>query len=74
MIGRELAIGMTINKMVGRMRDNDFDRILHTIDARMLKIITECGDMDHPSTLIRGLLTRPMAWPSVMKICVRLLV
>jgi geranylgeranyl reductase family protein len=57
MIGRELSMGMLINSMIGRVRDNEFDELLQTLrDKKLIDVIERYGDMDYPSALIPKLL------------------
>ena len=56
-IGRELEIGMRIHKSIGKLSDenlNEFISFLNKPDIR--DIITEHGDMDHPSVLLQKLM------------------
>ncbi len=56
-IGRELEIGMRIHKSLGKLSDrnmNDFISFLNRPEIN--KIITEYGDMDHPSILLEKLM------------------
>ncbi len=57
-VGRELAIGMRIHKSLGKLSDenlNEFIAFLNKPEIR--EIITEYGDMDHPSILLQKLIT-----------------
>jgi geranylgeranyl reductase family protein len=56
-VGRELAIGMRIHKSLGELSDenlNEFVAFLNKPEVR--KVITEYGDMDHPSILLQKLI------------------
>ncbi|MCE8422893.1 MAG: NAD(P)/FAD-dependent oxidoreductase [Candidatus Methanoperedens sp.] len=58
-VERELAIGMLIHKSLGKLSDenlNDFIRFLNRPEIG--EIITEYGDMDHPSGLMQKLFSR----------------
>jgi digeranylgeranylglycerophospholipid reductase len=57
-VGRELAIGMRIHKSLGKLSDenlNEFIGFLNKPDIR--EIITDYGDMDHPSILLQKLIS-----------------
>ncbi len=57
-VGRELAIGMRIHKSLGKLSDenlNEFIAFLNKPEIR--EIITEYGDMDHPSVLLQKIIT-----------------
>ena len=57
-LGRELGIGMKIHKFIGGLSDNDLDELLASMNTpSVLDLITEYGDMDHPSILIKKLLS-----------------
>ncbi len=56
-VGRELAIGMRIHKSLGKLSDenlNEFVAFLNKPEVR--EVITEYGDMDHPSILLQKLI------------------
>jgi geranylgeranyl reductase family protein len=56
-VGRELAIGMRIHKSLGELSDdnlNEFVAFLNKPEVR--KVITEYGDIDHPSILLQKLI------------------
>jgi len=56
-VGRELEIGMLIHKSVGKLSDenlNEFVAFLNKPDIR--ELMTECGDMDHPSVFMQKLI------------------
>ncbi len=58
-VGRELAIGMRIHKSFGKLSDenlNEFVAFLNKPEIR--EIITEHGDIDHPSILLQKLISR----------------
>ncbi len=58
-VGRELAIGMRIHKSMGKLSDenlNEFIAFLNKPEVR--EVITEYGDMDHPSVLLQKLVSR----------------
>ncbi len=57
-LGRELNIGMKIHDFMGGLSDNDLDELLGSMNTpAILDMITEYGDMDHPSILIKKLLS-----------------
>ncbi len=56
-VGRELEIGMLIHKSVGKLSDenlNEFVAFLNKPDIR--ELMTEYGDMDHPSVFMQKLI------------------
>ncbi len=57
-LGRELGIGMKIHEFMGGLSDAELDDLLGSMNTpAILDIITEYGDMDHPSILIKKLLS-----------------
>jgi digeranylgeranylglycerophospholipid reductase len=51
-VGRELAMGMTIHKSLGKLRDENLNRFITYLNKPgMAQVITDYGDMDHPSLL-----------------------
>ena len=57
-LGRELGIGMKIHEFMGGLSDAELDELLGSMNTpAILDIITEYGDMDHPSILIKKLLS-----------------
>jgi len=62
-LGRELSIGMKIHEFMGRLSDNELDDLLGSMNTpAILNLITEYGDMDHPSILIKKLLSPSNSW------------
>jgi len=62
-VGRELDIGMRIHKSIGKLTDenlNEFIAFLNKPEIR--ELITEYGDMDHPSVLLQKLLITGNKW------------
>ncbi len=58
--GRELDIGLQLLKFRRNLVAEDVDRILSTLNTpEILTIITQYGDMDRPSLLIKQLMHRP---------------
>ena len=56
-IGRELEIGMRAHAYRMKLKDNEMDDIFSELnDPEILDLITEYGDMDHPSVLIQKLM------------------
>ena len=57
-ISRELGIGMKIHEFLGKISDEELSELLGSMNTpQMLELITEYGDMDHPSILIRKMLS-----------------
>ncbi|MGP8336929.1 MAG: geranylgeranyl reductase family protein [Methanosarcinaceae archaeon] len=62
-LGRELSIGMKIHKFMGGLSDDELNELLGSINTpAILDLITEYGDMDHPSILIKKLLSPTNSW------------
>lgn len=56
-IGRELSMGMRIHDFIKGLSDSELDELLGAMNTpSILDTITEYGDMDHPSMLIRKML------------------
>ena len=56
-IGKELSIGMKINEFVYGLEDTKTNAIINSINTpEMLDLITEYGDMDKPSILMKKIL------------------
>jgi digeranylgeranylglycerophospholipid reductase len=56
-LGKELDIGMKIHDYVGRLEDKQLNELISSLNTpSILNIITEYGDMDHPSILMRKLM------------------
>jgi flavin-dependent dehydrogenase len=57
-LGRELEIGMRVNRMLGRMSDAELDELVGYLarKPRLIKAIEEHGDIDRPSRLMARML------------------
>jgi digeranylgeranylglycerophospholipid reductase len=56
-VGMELAIGMIIHKSLGKLSDENLNEFIAFLNRPgMSESITEYGDMDHPSVLLKELL------------------
>jgi digeranylgeranylglycerophospholipid reductase len=56
-VGRELAIGMRIHKSLGKLSDENLNEFISFLNKpKIREIITEYGDMDHPSVLLQKLI------------------
>ena len=56
-VGRELSIGMIIHKSLGKLSDENMNEFIAFLSKPgMSERITEYGDMDHPSVLLKELL------------------
>lgn len=56
-LGRELEIGMKIHDYIGKLEDRQFNDLIGSLNnPSILDTITEYGDMDHPSILLRKLM------------------
>ncbi len=56
-LGRELEIGMKIHDYIGKLEDRQLNDLIGSLNTpSILNTITEYGDMDHPSILMRKLM------------------
>lgn len=56
-LGKELEIGMKIHDYVGKLEDKQLNDLIGSLNTpSILNTITEYGDMDHPSILMRKLM------------------
>lgn len=57
-LDRELSIGMKIHRFMNGLNDTEINELLGSMNTpSVLDLITEYGDMDHPSILIKKLLS-----------------
>jgi len=57
-LGLELGIGMKIYEYTGGLSDTELDDLLGSLNTpAILNLITKYGDMDHPSVLVKKLLS-----------------
>lgn len=67
-MGRELATGWRIRQTLNALSDADLNELIAALnDKRMLGIITQYGDMDRPSIVLRKLLLSTKA-PRLLKL------
>ncbi len=58
-VGKELAVGMRIHRVFGRMGDEDFNELMRFFgEPGVLELINTYGDIDHPSILVGKLLAK----------------
>ncbi|MCL7412131.1 MAG: NAD(P)/FAD-dependent oxidoreductase [ANME-2 cluster archaeon] len=58
-VGRELAVGMRIHKVFGRLDGEDFNELIRFCgEPEVLELINQYGDIDHPSVLLGKLVAR----------------
>jgi len=59
-IGRELDIGMRVNRLLNRMSDQELDEVLGYLAGKpgLIKTIEEHGDIDRPSVLMAKMLPK----------------
>lgn len=56
-LAKELEIGMKIHDYMGKLEDNQLNDLIGSLNTpSILNTITEYGDMDHPSVLMRKLM------------------
>ncbi len=56
-VGRELSIGMRIHKSLGKLSDENLNEFISFLNKpKISEIITDYGDMDHPSVLLQKLI------------------
>jgi len=56
-VGRELEIGMRIHKSIGKLSDENLNEFIIFLNKPEIReLITEHGDMDHPSVLLQKLM------------------
>ena len=56
-LGKELEIGMKIHDYIGKLEDRQLNDLIGSLNnPSILNTITEYGDMDHPSILMRKLI------------------
>ena len=56
-LGKELEIGMKIHDYMGKLEDRQLNDLISSLNTpSILNTITEYGDMDHPSVLMRKLM------------------
>ena len=56
-LAKELEIGMKIHDYIGKLEDNQLNELIGSLNTpSILNMITEYGDMDHPSVLMRKLM------------------
>lgn len=61
-VGKELAVGMRIHRVFGRLDDEDFNELIRFFGGpEVLELINTYGDMDHPSILLGKLVTKARA-------------
>jgi geranylgeranyl reductase family protein len=56
-LGKELEIGLKIHDYIGKLEDRQLNDLIGSLNTpSILNTITEYGDMDHPSVLMRKLM------------------
>ncbi|MFZ3148664.1 MAG: NAD(P)/FAD-dependent oxidoreductase, partial [Methanothrix sp.] len=65
-LGRELEIGMRVNRMLGKMSAAELDELVGYLAGkpRLIKAIEEHGDIDRPSRLMTRML-RHLDWDAI---------
>jgi len=68
-IGRELSMGMQFRKLYTKLSDKEFDKYINKFNQpSIIKIISEKGDIDYPSALLRPILKKT---PSLIRLIPR---
>lgn len=68
-IGKELSLGMHFRRIYMRLTDKDFDKYIQKFNhSSITKMITEKGDIDYPSLLLKPLLKKI---PSLLRLLPR---
>lgn len=63
LLGRELRFGMLFHKLFVGLDDDNLNRIVAALDdPEVLEMVSEYGDIDYPSLLLRELAKRPRLW------------
>ena len=58
-VGKELALGMRIHNVFGRLGDKDFNELMRFFgEPGVLELINIYGDIDHPSVLLGKLVAK----------------
>jgi len=56
-LGKELEIGMKVHDHIGKLEDRQLNELIASLNkASILDTITEYGDMDHPSVVLKKLM------------------
>jgi len=72
LLEKELNFGMQAHKILCKLSDEDLNRLLKLIDdPQILKIITEYGDIDYASVLVRELIKIPRLWGKALALLPR---
>lgn len=65
-IGRELNLGMKFRRLFKNLTDKQFDKYIEKFqDTKIIKIISDYGDIDFPSKLLKPILKKT---PSLLKL------
>jgi len=65
-IGRELNLGMTFRRIYKNLTDKQFEKYIEKFqDLKIIKILSEYGDIDFPSKLLKPMLKKT---PSLLKL------
>ena len=66
-IGGELRFGLAARRVLTALSDRDIDSVFAVInEPSILQVISEEGDIDHPSRLIRFFLSHQSLWPRLL--------
>ncbi len=70
-IGRELTLGMQFRKIFRNLNDKHFEKYIEKFNSPAIRnIITEYGDIDYPSKLVKPLIRKA---PSILRVVPKIL-
>jgi digeranylgeranylglycerophospholipid reductase len=68
LLGRELAFGMMAHQVLTKLPDAALDEALALLDdPQVLELISEYGDIDYPSIVVKRLVRLPRFWYRVLR-------
>ena len=72
LLERELNFGMQAHKILCKLSDTDLNRLFSLADdPQILETITEHGDIDYPSVLVKQLIKIPSLWRKALPLLPR---
>ena len=68
-LGRELAFGLRVHRILARLSDPALNRIIAFLDdPEILDLLNEYGDLDYPSGVVKELLNSPHLWHRLLRV------